>query len=75
MFRAVSGFGEIGIRALLQGMLVAMRKLATHGVVAGLQAVIGFVGTFPAVGIIEKMIAGVVGHEALPEQRKFDNTL
>jgi hypothetical protein len=59
---AVAGFGEIAIGAILHGIGVTVSELALHGVVAALAAFVGFLGTFAAVGIIEKMIAGAFLH-------------
>lgn len=65
MFGAVAGFGEVGVGSFHHGILIAVGELAFHGIVAGLRAVVGFVGTFSAVGVVTEMIAGVRGHKAL----------
>ena len=62
MLGTVAGLGKIGVGAFLDGIGVAVRKLAAHGVVAGLPRVVGLLRTFSAVGIVEKMIAGAFRH-------------
>ena len=62
VFGAVAGLGEIAVGAVLQGVGVAVRELVSHGVVAGLGAVVGLLGTFPTIGIIVKMVADTFWH-------------
>jgi hypothetical protein len=59
---AVAGFREIGIGTVHQGVGVTVRKLVFHGVITALAAFVWFLRTLPAVGIIEKMIAGAFRH-------------
>jgi hypothetical protein len=59
---AVAGLRKIAIGAVHQGVGVTVPELVSHGVVAGLGAVVGLLGTLPAVGIVEKMIAGAFRH-------------
>jgi hypothetical protein len=65
MLGTMAGFGEIAVRALLQGVRIAMGELSSHGVIAGLGAFVRFARTFAAVGIIAEMISSVRGHRAL----------
>ena len=62
MFGALTGLGEIAVSAILQWVGTSMSELTVHGIVAGLAGIVGFLGTFAAVGIIEKMIAGAFLH-------------
>jgi hypothetical protein len=64
MFWALAGFGEIAVGAILQRIGTAMAELAGHGVVTGLAAFVGFLGTFPAIGIVLKVVADTFGHMA-----------
>jgi len=59
---AGAGLREIAIGAVLHGVGVTVRKLVFHGVVAALAAFVRFLRTLPAVGIIEKMVAGTFRH-------------
>jgi hypothetical protein len=59
---AVAGLREIAIGAVHQGVGVTVPELVSHGVVAGLGAVVGFLGTFSAVGIVVKMVADTFWH-------------
>src|ERR1019366_8121077 len=59
---AVAGLREIAIGTVHQRVSVTVPKLVLHGVVAGLGAFVGLEGTLPAVGIIEKMVAGTFRH-------------
>jgi len=59
---AVAGLGEIAVGSVLQGVGVAVPKLALHGVVAALAAFVRLLRTLSAVGIIEKMIAFAFQH-------------
>jgi hypothetical protein len=65
MLGAVTGLREIAVGALLEGVRIAMRQLASHGIIAGLGAFVRFAGTFSAVGIVAEMISGVRRHKAL----------
>jgi hypothetical protein len=58
----LAGFRKIGVCAICLGMWVAVRKLAVHGVVAGLRAVVGLERTFFTVGIVFEVIGSMVGH-------------
>ena len=58
----MAGLGEIAIGAVLHGVGVAMAELGRHGVVAALAALVRFLRTFSAVGIIVEMIADTFGH-------------
>jgi hypothetical protein len=59
---AVAGFWEIAIGAFLEGVGVAVRKLTFHGVVAGLRAFVGFLGTLSAVSVIVQVVTHTVWH-------------
>jgi hypothetical protein len=58
----VAGFGEITIGAVHHGVGVPVPELVSHGVVAGLGAVVGLLGTLPTVGIIMEMVANTFWH-------------
>jgi len=58
----VAGFWKIRVGAFHEGIGIAMRELASHGIVSGLFAFVGFEGTFSPVGIVAKMIAGTIRH-------------
>ena len=62
VFGAVAGLGKIAVGAVLHRIGIAMAELVFHGVVAGLAAFVGFLGTFPAVGIIFEMVADTFRH-------------
>jgi len=66
---AVAGLGEIAVGTVLHGVWVAVSKLIFHGVVAGLGPFVGLLRTFPAVGIIQKMVAGAFRHDSLSKVR------
>jgi hypothetical protein len=59
---AVAGLREIAIGAVHHGVGVTVPKLVFHGVVAGLGAFVGLLGTLAAVGIVVKMVAGTFRH-------------
>jgi hypothetical protein len=67
VFGAVAGFGEVAVGAVLHGVRVTVTELVCHGIVAALVAVVRLLGTFAAIGIIEKMVAGTFSH-----RRPFD---
>jgi hypothetical protein len=62
MLGAGAGLGEITVGAVLEGVGVAVPKLVFHGVVAGLAALVGLLGTLSAVGIVAEMIADTFWH-------------
>jgi len=62
VFGAVAGLWEIAVRSVLHGVGVTVAKLALHGVVSTLAALVRLLGAFSAVRIIEKMIAGAFRH-------------
>ena len=59
---AVAGLGEIAVGTVHHGVGVTVPELALHGVVAALGTFVRLLRTLPAVGIIEKMIAGAFRH-------------
>jgi len=59
---AVAGLGEIAVGTVLHGVGIAVAKLVGHGVVTGLTTFVRLFGTFAAVGIVQKMIAGTFLH-------------
>src|ERR1700686_4633666 len=59
---AVAGLREIAVGTVLHGVGIAVAKLIGHGVVAGLTTLVRLLGTFAAVGIVEKMVAGTFRH-------------
>src|ERR1035438_1262172 len=69
----VAGLGEIAIGAVLHGIGVTVPELVFHGVVTALGAFVRLLGTLPAVGIIEKMIAGTFWHGRPFEVRALIN--
>jgi hypothetical protein len=66
---AVAGLGEIAVGTILHGVGIAVAKLVGHGVVTGLTAFVRLFGTFAAVGIVEKMVAGTFLHGSLSKVR------
>jgi len=58
----LSGLWKIRVCAVGHGMWVAVRKLAMHGGVARLLAIVGLERTLAAVGIVFERIDSVVGH-------------
>jgi hypothetical protein len=59
---AVAGLGEIAVGAVLHGVGVTVTELVCHGVVAALAAFVRLLGSFPAIGIVVKMVADARGH-------------
>ena len=53
----VAGLGKIAVGAVLHGVGIPVPELAFHRVVAFLSTFVGLLRTFPAVGIVDKMIA------------------
>jgi hypothetical protein len=58
MFRAMSRLRKVGIRPVDHGVLVAVRELAPHGIVAGLVALVRFQRAFPPVRVVLEMVGG-----------------
>jgi hypothetical protein len=69
VFGAVAGLREIAVGTVLHGVGIAVAKLVGHGVVAGLTTFVRLLGTFAAVGIVEKMVAGTFRHGSLSKVR------
>jgi hypothetical protein len=63
MFRALPRLREIGVSAFCEWMHIAMRKLALHGVVAVLFALVGLERSLATVGIVFQVIGSVTSHE------------
>ena len=62
VLRAVAGLGEVTIGAVLHGVGVAMAELVFHGIVGALGAIVWFLGTFSAIGIVLQMVADTFRH-------------
>jgi hypothetical protein len=62
MLGTLARFGKISVCTFDQGVVVAVGKLAFHGVVSSLVPFVGFERAFSTVGIIAKMITGANGH-------------
>jgi hypothetical protein len=65
----VARFGKIAIGAVHHGVGVPVAELVSHGVVAGLAAIVGLLGTLSTVGIIMKMVADTFWHGGPFEMR------
>ena len=64
MFGALTGLGEIAVSAILQWVGTSMYELPVHGIVAGLAGIVGFLGTFAAIGIVLEVVADTFRHRA-----------
>ena len=58
VFWAVAGLGKIAVGTVLYGVRFAVAELVCHGVVAALAALVRFLRSLTAIGIIVKMVAG-----------------
>lgn len=63
MFRALARFWEVAVGSVLQGIGIAVTKLIFHRIVAALGAIIGFLRTLSAIGIVVQVVADTFRHK------------